>query len=290
VKQPSGCFVRVALAVLLAGCSSGLSANSKPIGAEGGACTPGGGCDPGLLCLSHLCVRLDDAAVPIEDTAVRTEDLAVRSNDTAFRADDVAVRADDVVTRLEDVAVRLDDAAVRMDDVAVRFDDAMVRTDDVAVRFDDAAVRVDASVDQVACRNWTLGGTGIPAGTVPSASASYAPSLPIHAIDGDLSTGWNSGSSSGWLRLEFPAPTYLTGVRILAMATPSTNETYTINADLLTSPIGSATRLVYSGTAGTILDPIVVTPGTYSSLTITINGGSSWVEIGEISLITPTCP
>ena len=152
---------------------------------------------------------------------------------------------------------------------------------------EDAAMRVDASVDQVACRNWILGGIGIPVGTVPSANASYGSTLPIYAIDGDLSTGWNSGSYSGWLRLEFPSPTYLTGVRILAGASPSTSETYTISADLLASPIGSATRTVYAG--NTILDPIAVTPGTYTSLTLTISGGSSWVAINELSILTPTC-
>ncbi len=271
MKQPNGSMPRVVLAVLLAGCSSGLSANSKQIGAEGSACTSGGGCDPGLVCLSRLCVRIEDAAV---------------------RTDDVAAQTDDVATGTEDVVTKLDDAATRTEDVATKLDDAAARTEDAVLRFEDAAMPVDASVDHAACRNWTLGGIGIPAGTVPSANASYGSTLPIHAIDGDLSTGWNSGSYSGWLRLEFPSPIYLTGVRILAGANPSTSETYTISADLLTSPIGSATRTVYvdAGTTGTILDPIAVTPGTYTSLTLTISGGSSWVAVNELSILTPACP
>jgi hypothetical protein len=285
VKQPNGSMPPVVLAVLLAGCSNGLGANSKQIGAEGGACTSGGGCDPGLVCLSRLCVRLEDAAV-------RTDDVAAQTDDVAAQTDGIAAQTDDVATSTEDVATKLDDAATRTEDVATKLADAATHTEDAVLRFEDAAMRVDASVDQAGCRNWTLGGIGVPAGTVPSANASYGSTLPIHAIDGDLSTGWNSGSYSGWLRLEFPSPTYLTGVRILAGASPSSSETYTISADLLTSPIGGATRTVYAdaGTTGTILDPIAVTPGTYTSLTLTISGGLSWVAVNELSILTPTCP
>jgi hypothetical protein len=48
---------------LLVGCS-GTTALSLPTGAEGGPCTAGGGCDPGLVCLSRLCARPPDSALP----------------------------------------------------------------------------------------------------------------------------------------------------------------------------------------------------------------------------------
>ncbi|MBN2572929.1 MAG: hypothetical protein JXP73_00050 [Deltaproteobacteria bacterium] len=48
---------------LLLGCSDDTRTRI-PVGAEGGPCTAGGGCDPGLVCLSHLCVRLPDSAIP----------------------------------------------------------------------------------------------------------------------------------------------------------------------------------------------------------------------------------
>jgi hypothetical protein len=181
-----------------------------------------------------------------------------------------------------------DPGLICLSHLCVRLDDAAVVADATAPA--DAAVQADTAVDPIACKSWALGGIGIPAGTVPSVSATYTTTLPIQAIDGDLTTGWNSGSNSGWLRLEFPSPVYFTGVRIAAFASPTTSETYTLNADLVTTPIGSATRQVFSGTAGSIVDPIAVTPGTYSSLTLTISGGSSWVMVGEVSLLTPTCP
>jgi hypothetical protein len=33
-----------------------------------------------------------------------------------------------------------------------------------------------------------------------------------------------------------------------------------------------------------------VTPGAYSSLTISVNGMASWVTINEVSLLTTSCP
>lgn len=148
----------------------------------------------------------------------------------------------------------------------------------------------DAAPPAGNCSAGPLGGIGIPAGTVATASASYAPSTPDGAIDGSLSTAWNSGGYSGWLKLQFPKPTALTAVHIQAGAKPTTNVTYTIGADSQTA-IGSGTRQVVAGSAtGSMLEPITVTPGTYSSLTITINGGASWVQINELALLNVECP
>jgi hypothetical protein len=60
--------VRIGLAAasllcLLVGCSTSTPM-SLPVGAEGGPCTVGGGCDPGLICVSRLCVRPPDSALP----------------------------------------------------------------------------------------------------------------------------------------------------------------------------------------------------------------------------------
>lgn len=51
----------------------------KPTGSEGGPCTGGGGCDPGLVCLSQTCVRLPDATVdmPVDQTIDVPPDTAV---------------------------------------------------------------------------------------------------------------------------------------------------------------------------------------------------------------------
>jgi hypothetical protein len=110
------------------------------------------------------------------------------------------------------------------------------------------------------------------------------------AIDGVMSTAWNSGGFSGWLQLHFPKPTAITAIHILADAKPTTNEIYTITTDFQ-RPIGTATRLVLADTlSGMMLDPIPVTPGTYSDITITVNGGASWVQIFDLSLINDECP
>jgi hypothetical protein len=130
---------------------------------------------------------------------------------------------------------------------------------------------------------------GVPAGTVATANASYLTFTPDMAIDGVMATGWNSGGYSGWLKLQFPKPTAISAIHIHASASPTTNETYTITADAVAT-IGTATRRVVAGTDGSTLEPIPVIPGTYSGITITINGGSSWVQIYELSLINDQCP
>lgn len=147
----------------------------------------------------------------------------------------------------------------------------------------------DAAPPVSTCSSGPLGGAGIPAGTVATASASYAPGIPEQAIDGIMTNGWNSGGYSGWLKLEFPKPTAITAVHIAAMATPTASETYTISDDAQAT-IGSGTRQVLGGAkSGIILEPIPVTPGTYASITITVKGGASWVMISEVSLINDEC-
>jgi hypothetical protein len=139
------------------------------------------------------------------------------------------------------------------------------------------------------CATSGLSGMAIPAGTVASASGSYSQSLASNAIDGSLTTPWNSGTYTGWLRLDFPAPVAMTAVHLAVGATPTTNETYTITTDSTTTPIGSSTQQVTAGIP-VQLEPISVTPGSYSNITITVKGGSSWVQIMDISLVTSDCP
>jgi hypothetical protein len=93
----------------------------------------------------------------------------------------------------------------------------------------------------------------------------------------------------GRLKLQFPKPTIISAIHIHASASPTSNETYTITADAVAT-IGSATRRVVAGTAGSTLEPIPVIPGTYSAITITVNGGSSWVQIFELTFINDACP
>lgn len=55
--RSGGVPVRSLLVIGLIGLG-GLGACAKAVGSEGGSCTGGGACDPGLTCASDLCVRL----------------------------------------------------------------------------------------------------------------------------------------------------------------------------------------------------------------------------------------
>ncbi len=54
--------------------------------------------------------------------------------------------------------------------------------------------------------------------------------------------------------------------------------------------IGTATTMV-NGDVGYTVEPVLsLTPGAYSGITITVDGGPSWVSINEVSLVTQACP
>ena len=177
-----------------------------------------------------------------------------------------------------------------------RADDATV---DASAPDGDAATMPEASADVVAdsappfdagCSRSDagLGGVGIPSGSAATASASYAANTPDLAIDGDVATYWNAGGYDGTLTITFGSQQTITGIRVAAVASPTTTETYTIVGLVGTTSntIGSATPTVGGG----VLPAISVTPGSYDAIQIQVAGMASWVAIAEVSLITSSCP
>lgn len=63
------------LILCLIGCDGGGDETDCSVGAEGCSCTGGGGCDPGLTCLSSACVDAggDTGSGPAEDTFLSPE-------------------------------------------------------------------------------------------------------------------------------------------------------------------------------------------------------------------------
>jgi hypothetical protein len=141
------------------------------------------------------------------------------------------------------------------------------------------------------CQGVDLSGVGVPTGTVATASNSLdSANVPGGAIDGDLGVQWGSGTTTAWLKLTFLAPTMVSAIRIHASALPVTSETYSISTSTSTSPLGSGAFEVPEW-PGRVLPDIQITPGLYSDLTITVNGGASWVGINELWLLAaPACP
>lgn len=126
----------------------------------------------------------------------------------------------------------------------------------------------------------------LPAGTTPTATSAYM-SAPSDAIDRNLGTLWNSGGYTGSFKLVFPKPISFDRVRIAAMSLPDSSESYSLSAS---SKIGEGTRALTGST--TWLEPFVVTPGTYSELTIDIAMSASWITLAEVSVFDSTggCP
>ncbi len=151
------------------------------------------------------------------------------------------------------------------------------------------------------CLSWALGGIGVPAGTVVTASSTYGSAVASNAIDGVLATEWWASTWTGWLALQFPSPQAITGIRMAALAGPSmgsptASETYTVTPAGSSTTIGSAAETV-NGTGPYTIEPAIpVTPDTYAGITISVNAGdpnlgvSTSVGINEVSLLTTGCP
>jgi hypothetical protein len=156
-----------------------------------------------------------------------------------------------------------------------------------------AAGSVDAGTHatDAGCQGVDLSGSGVPAGTVATASSfGDSSDAPAGAIDGDLTTQWSTGTFNGWITLTFPTPVMISAIRIHAEALPETNEIYTVATNTSTSPLGSA-NLPVTLSPGSVLPDIQVTPGMYSNITITVDAGASWVGVDEIWLLSsPACP
>jgi len=79
----------------------------KPTGSEGGPCTGGGGCDPGLACRSKTCVRLHDATVdmPADLNVDTTVDQLVVADSAVDQSVDAPPVADLTVDTVPNPAV-----------------------------------------------------------------------------------------------------------------------------------------------------------------------------------------
>jgi hypothetical protein len=153
-------------------------------------------------------------------------------------------------------------------------------------------VSTDAPMIPCATSNFGMGGIDIPAGTIATATASATGSPPSLAVDGDITTAWTAPSMSGAITLTFPSPVTFDGIRFAASAGPPDDVTYSITGVVsgFSSQIGMATIYVPQPEIATILQPISVTPGTYSAVTIAGTASSTWISINEIALITASCP
>jgi len=165
--------------------------------------------------------------------------------------------------------------------------------DVLSLPLDASSDATDASIDayDAGCDpDGALGGVGLPEGTTASATTSYETNTPDLAIDGDPSTYWNAGATTGSLTLTFPSPQTFSGVKLDVTALPACAETYAITGFQNDVPIaiGQSTQNVPQGS--TVLQTIGVTIGTYDAIEIDVSSTQSWVAIGDVALVTEACP
>ncbi len=152
------------------------------------------------------------------------------------------------------------------------------------------AVDAGMHATDAGCQGVDLPGSGVPAGTVVTASASKdSAHSPSAAVDQDFDTDWSPGTSIGWITFTFPTPIMISAVRIHSDALPANNEIFTLSTSASTATLGSATYSVPEW-PGSVLPDVSITPGLYSNITVSINAGASWASIIEVwFLATPAC-
>jgi hypothetical protein len=153
------------------------------------------------------------------------------------------------------------------------------------------AIDAGTHATDAGCQGVDLPGIGVPAGTIATASTSLDSTHgPAAAIDGDPTTDWTPGTETGWITLTFPSPVMISAVRIHSDALPETSEMFSVSTSTSTVPLGAATYSVPLW-PGSVLPDIQVTPGLYSNITLTINGGASWASVIQLWLLAaPACP
>ena len=122
-------LVLTATCLILLGCSGG---SGEGVGALGGPCTKGGACDPGLTCVSQVCVDLTSLA--------RDSGMAGVPDATTAMGDGVAGVHDGIAAAADGVAQTLDGTAAAADGVAQALDGTAAAADGV-----DTARGADAS-------------------------------------------------------------------------------------------------------------------------------------------------
>jgi hypothetical protein len=161
----------------------------------------------------------------------------------------------------------------------------------------DASVARDAGTDAamdtgpLTCRGGTLGGIGIPVGTIVTTSGDAMPAP--RAIDGDLTTEWSSGDLGGWIHLSLPFDLPLQGVAIAAGSQGApTNETYTatngsgVQLGSSSFPVNPVPAGGAAPRSGAIAFPLTAV----RELTVTVTSPSAIVAIYELSLVSENCP
>ena len=133
-------------------------------------------------------------------------------------------------------------------------------------------------------------GNSFPSGTTVTASTVADSFIPNNVIDKDLNTRWNATTFQGSLQLDFPSELNISAVQLAAVATPATDEEYTIFGlkEGSWAQISELTIRSVPASAESIplvLEPIPVVSGNYDAIKIEVNGRNSWVAINEITYI-----
>ncbi len=106
---------------------------------------------------------------------------------------------------------------------------------------------------------------------------------PGNAIDGNLTTAWAAGSTSGTLTVTYPSGVPMTGLYVNTSACPASSESYTVSVLDNGQWISEGTTTESIGTSqATYFIPLPA--GTYDGVRLAVDSNSSWVQIYEVTV------
>lgn len=127
-----------------------------------------------------------------------------------------------------------------------------------------------------------MSGCQIPGGATATANSSYDSQTPNLAIDGNLTTSWSAGATSGTLTVTFPHGVPMAGLYVDTQASPASSQTYTVSVLDNAQWVSEGTTTVSVGTSpGVVFLPLPA--GTFDGVSLQVSDPSSWILIYEIT-------
>jgi hypothetical protein len=134
-----------------------------------------------------------------------------------------------------------------------------------------------------------MSGYQMPQGTTVITNSVYMYQDASYAMDGDPNTAWVGSTYSGYVIFNFPKEELIKGIQISGYSTPPDTRTYVFLGlkDDVWTEIGRTSQMVTppSNNIGAILQPTTVIEGHYKAIRVELQNNSSWVALGEVTIL-----
>ena len=119
-------------------------------------------------------------------------------------------------------------------------------------------------------------------GSATASSSENALQTPNLAIDGNITTYWNAGATSGTITVTFASGVSMKGLYVNTVASPASSESYTVSVLHNGQWVSEGTTTESIGVSQAQYF-IPLPAGTYDGVRLAVGSSSNWVQIYEIT-------